>query len=66
MKANSTREMIDYLKTREKERIKRIEAISNTVKVLIDILDGALKVGLLFHSEFESSSSVRSSILSML
>jgi len=58
--------MIDYLKTREKERIKRIEAISNTVKVLIDILDGALKVGLLFHSEFESSSSVRSSILSML
>ena len=66
MKANSTREMIDYPKTREKERIKRIEAISNTVKVLIDILDGALKVGLLFHSEFESSSSVRSSILSML
>ena len=66
MKANSTREMIVYLKTREKERIKRIEAISNTVKVLIDILDGALKVGLLFHSEFESSSSVRSSILSML
>jgi len=66
MKTNSTREMIDYPKTREKERMKGIEAVSNPVEVLIDILDRALKVGLLFHSEVESGSSVRDLILSVL
>jgi len=66
MKTNFTREMIDYSGTRGKERMKRIEAISNLVKVLVDILDRAFKVGLLFCSEVGSSSSVRGLILSML
>jgi len=66
MKANSTREMINYPRTRGEERMKGIEAISDTVKVLIDILDGTLKVGLLFHSEFGSSSSMKGLILSMV
>jgi len=54
MKANSTREMINYPRTRGKERVKRIEAISNTVKAFVDVLDRALKVGLLFRSKFRS------------
>jgi len=66
MKTHSTREMIDYSRTREKERMKRIEAIFNPVKALVDILDRAFKVGLLFCSEVGSSSSVRGLILSIL
>jgi len=66
MKANSTREIIDYPRTRRKERIKRIEAIPNTIKMLINVLDGALKVGLLFHSEFGSSGSIKGLILRVL
>jgi len=66
VKANSTSEIINYSRTRGKERVKGIKAISNTVKALINILDGALKVGLSFHSEFGSSSSARSLILSIL
>ena len=66
MKANSTRKMIDYSRTRIKERMKGIEAISNPIETLIDILDGTFEVGLLFRSEIGSSSSVRGMILSML
>ena len=66
VKAKSTREIIDYLRTKEKEGIERVEAASNTIKLLIDILDGALEVGLLFFSEFGSCSFVRDLILSML
>jgi len=43
--------------------VKRIEAVSNTIKILVDIFDGTLKIGLLFHSEFGSSGSVRGLIL---
>jgi len=46
--------------------VKGIETISNTIKVLVDIFDGALKIGLLFHSKFGSSSSVRGLVLSVL
>jgi len=56
VKAKSTREMIDYPRTRGKERMERVEAASNTIEMLIDILDRALEVGLLFHSEFGSCS----------
>jgi len=65
MKTNSTREMIDYPRIRGKERVKEIEAVSNPIKTLIDILNGALKVGLLFYSKVGSGSSVRGLILSM-
>jgi len=66
MKANSTREMIDYLRSRGEEGVKGIEAVSNAVELLIDILDRALEVGLLFHSEFGHYSFVGCLILSML
>jgi len=66
VKANSTREMIDYLRSRGKEGVKGVEAVSNAVELLIDILDRALEVGLLFHSEFGSCSFVGSLILGML
>ena len=52
VKANSTREMIDYPRSRGEERVKGIEAVSNAVEPLIDVLDRALEVGLLFRSEF--------------
>jgi len=58
--------MIDYPRTRRKERMKEIEAVSNPVEALIDIFDGAFKIGLLFHSEVGSGGSVRDLILSML
>ena len=58
VKANSTREMIDYLRPRGEEGVKRVEAVSNTIELLIDILDRALEVGLLFCSEFGSCSFV--------
>jgi len=66
VKTNSTREMIDYPRPRGEERVKRVEAASNAVKLLIDILDRALEVGLLFCSEFGNCSFVGGLILSML
>jgi len=66
MKANSTREMIDYLRSRGKEGVKGIEAVSNTIELLIDVLDRALEVGLLFRSEFGRCSFVGCLILSVL
>jgi len=66
VKANSTREIIDYLRPRGEKRVKRVEAVSNTVELLIDILDGTLEVGLLFCSEFGSCVFVGGLILSML
>jgi len=66
MKANSTREMIDYPRSRREEEVKGIEAVSNAIEPLIDVLDRALEVGLLFCSEFGSCSFVGCLILSML
>jgi len=66
VEANSTREMIDYLRSRGEEEVKGIKAVSNVVELLIDVLDRALKVGLLFHSEFGSYGFVRHLILSVL
>jgi len=66
VKAKSTREMIDYPRTRGKEGMERVKAASNTIETLIDILDRAFEVGLLFRSEFGSYSFVRDLILSML
>jgi len=42
MKTNSTRKIIDYSRTRRKKRVKGIKAIPNTIKVLVNVLDGAL------------------------
>jgi len=39
VKANSTREMIDYPRSRGKEGMKGIEAVSNAIEPLIDVLD---------------------------
>jgi len=66
MKANFTREMINYLRSRGEEGVKGIEAVSNTVELLINILDRALEVGLLFRSEFGSCSFVGCLIFSVL
>jgi len=66
VKTNSTREMIDYSRPRGEERVKRVEAVSNTIEPLIDILNRALEVGLLFCSEFGSCSFVGNLLLSML
>jgi len=66
VKANSTREMIDYPRSRGEEGVKGIEAVSNAVELLIDVLDRALEVGLLFCSEFGCCSFVGCLILSML
>jgi len=66
MKTNSTREMIDYSRTRRKERMKGIEAVSNPIEVLVDVFDGTFKIGLLFHSEVGSGGFVRGLILSVL
>ena len=43
-----------------------VEAASNAVGMLIDVLDRALEVGLLFGSEFGSCGSVGDLILSVL
>jgi len=56
VEANSTREMIDYPRSRGEEGVKGVKAVSNAVEPLIDILDRALEVGLLFCSEFGSCS----------
>ena len=66
VKANSTREMIDYPRPRGEEGVERVEVVSNTVELLIDVLDRALEVGLLFCSEFGSCSFVGGLILSVL
>jgi len=66
VKANSTREMIDYPRSRGEEGVKGIEAVSNAVELLIDVLDRALEVGLLFCSEFGCCSFVGCLILSVL
>ena len=55
-----------YSRTRGKERMERVEAATNTVGMLIDVLDRALEVGLLFGSEFGSCGSVGDLILSVL
>jgi len=44
--------MINYSRTRRKERMKGIKTISNTVKILVDIFDGALEVGVRGHLHF--------------
>ena len=46
--------------------MERVEAAANTIGILIDILDRALEVGLLFGSEFGSCGSVGDLILSVL
>jgi len=66
VKANSTREMIDYPRSRGEEGVKGVKAVSNTVELLIDVLNRALEVGLLFCGEFGSCSFVGYLILSML
>jgi len=66
MKANSTREMIDYPRTRGEKGVEEVEAVSNAIEPLIDILDRAFEVGLLFHSEFGSGILVGVLILSVL
>ena len=66
VKANSTREMIDYLRSSGEEEVKGDEVVSNAVEPLIDVLYRALEVGLLFCSEFGSCSFVGCLILSML
>jgi len=66
VKANSTREMINYPRSRGEEGVKGVEVVSNAIEPLINVLDRALEVGLLFHGEFGSGSFVRSLILSVL
>jgi len=66
IKANSTREMIDYPRSRREEGVKGIKTVSNAVEPLIDVLDRALEVGLLSCSEFGYCSFVGCLILSML
>jgi len=66
VKTNSTREMINYLRSRGEKRMKRVEAASNTIEPLIDILNRALEVGLLFCSEFGSCGFVGNLLLSIL
>jgi len=66
VKANSTREMINYPRSRGEEGVKGVEVVSNAIEPLIDVLDRALEVGLLFHGEFGSCGFVRSLILSVL
>jgi len=66
MKTNSTREMINYSRTRRKKGVKGVKAVSNAVEPFIDVLDRALEVGLLLRSEFGRCSFVGCLILSML
>jgi len=46
--------------------MKRVEIFVNTVKVLINILNGALKIFLLFTSELGCSKSVKRVIFGVL
>jgi len=66
VKAKSTREIIDYPRRRRKKGVERVETVSNTIELLIDILDRALEVGLSFCSEFGSCGFVGGLILSVL
>jgi len=66
MKANSTREMINYLRTGGEKGVKGVKAVSNAIELLIDILDRAFEVGLLFHGEFGSSGLMGGLIFSVL
>jgi len=66
MKPNSTREIIDYSRARGEEGVKGVKAASNIVKALVDILNGTLEIGLLFHGKFGSSDSVKGLILEMV
>jgi len=66
VKANSTREMINYLRSREEKGMKGVEVVSDAIEPFIDILDRAFEVSLLFHDEFGSCSLVGGLILSML
>jgi len=58
--------MINYSQTKREERMKRIKTISNTIKVLVDVFDSTLGIGLLFHSKFGNSNSIRELVLSIL
>jgi len=66
MKTKSTREMIDYSRTRRKKGVKGIKAVSDAVEPFIDVLDRALEVGLLLCSEFGHCIFVGCLILSVL
>jgi len=66
VKANSTREMINYLRSRGEKGVKGVEAVSDAIEPLIDILNRAFEVSLLFHSEFGSCGLVGGLILSVL
>ena len=66
MKANSTREMINYPRSRREKGVEGVEAVSDAIEPLIDILDRAFEIGLLFHGEFGSSNLVEGLILSVL
>jgi len=66
VKANSTREMIDYLRSRGEKGVKGVEAVSDAIEPLIDILNRAFEISLLFHGEFGSYSLVGGLILSVL
>jgi len=66
MKANSTREMINYLRSRGEKGVKGVEAVSDAIEPFIDILDRAFEVSLLFHGEFGSCGLVGGLILSVL
>jgi len=58
VKANSTRELIDYSRAWRKEEIEEVETLPNTIEVFIDIFDGALKLCLLLCSELGDGDSV--------
>ena len=66
VKANSTREIINYPRSRGEKGMKGVEAVSDAIEPFIDILDRAFEVSLLFHGEFRSYGLVGGLILSML
>jgi len=66
MKANSTREMIDYSQAWSEERMERIETLPNTIETFVNIFDGAFKFSLLSCGELGGSDSVGRLILRML
>jgi len=66
VKANSTREMIDYLRSRGEKGVKGVEAVSDAIEPFINILDRAFEVSLLFHGKFGSCGLVGGLILSVL
>jgi len=58
MKANSTREMIDYSRAQRKEGVEGIETLPNTIEAFVDIFDGTFKLFLLPCGELGDSDSV--------